>query len=117
MAAGPQNSGERREPSFGASPEVRPDPADRPPAPAPRRRKSGKKKRKGARKARRSILGRIAYWGLVLALWGVIGAAGVVVWVGAHLPPIQSLEIPKRPPSIQIVDVNLHSLATRGDQG
>ena len=36
-------------------------------------------------------------------LWCVIGAAAGVAWVGAHLPPIQSLEVPKRPPSIQIV--------------
>jgi penicillin-binding protein 1A len=38
-----------------------------------------------------------------------------LAWVGAHLPPIQSLEIPKRPPSIQIVDLNNRALATRGD--
>ena len=28
----------------------------------------------------------------------------VLSLVGAHLPPIQSLEVPKRPPTIQIVD-------------
>ena len=39
------------------------------------------------------------------------------MWVGAHLPPIQSLEIPKRPPSIKIVDLQGHLLATRGDMG
>ena len=44
-------------------------------------------------------------------------AVGVVAWTGAHLPPIQSLEIPKRPPSIQIVDVNGRPLAIRGDAG
>ena len=41
----------------------------------------------------------------MLALWLVIGGVGTIAWIGAHLPPIQSLEIPKRPPSIQIVDV------------
>ncbi len=51
----------------------------------------------------------------MLSLWLVIAAVGGVIWVGAHLPPIQSLEIPKRPPSIQIVDVNLRPLAVRGD--
>ena len=40
---------------------------------------------------------------------------GVVVWVGAHLPPIQSLEIPKRPPTIQIVGLDGSVLATRGE--
>ena len=42
---------------------------------------------------------------------------GGVVWIGAHLPPIQSLEIPKRPPSIKIVDAGGHLLAMRGDMG
>jgi penicillin-binding protein 1A len=40
---------------------------------------------------------------------------GVVVYVGAHLPPIQSLEIPKRPPTIQIVGLDGGVLATRGE--
>ena len=53
----------------------------------------------------------------MLGLWLGIGVAGVIAWTGAHLPPIQSLEIPKRPPSIQIVDVNGRALATRGDLG
>ena len=38
-------------------------------------------------------------------------------WVAAHLPPIQSLEVPKRPPSIQIVGLNGRVLATRGEMG
>ena len=53
----------------------------------------------------------------MLALWLAIGGAGAVAWTGAHMPPIQSLEIPKRPPSIQIVDVAGRPLATRGDKG
>ena len=64
---------------------------------------------------KRAIVGRIAYWSLVAGLWLVICAAGFVVWVGAHLPPIQSLEIPKRAPSIQIVDMQGRALARRGD--
>jgi len=42
---------------------------------------------------------------------------GGAVWIGAHLPPIQSLEVPKRPPTIQMVDLNGRPLATRGDMG
>ena len=53
----------------------------------------------------------------MLALWGVICAIGIVIWIGAHLPPIQSLEIPKRPPSVLIVGANGATLATRGDMG
>jgi penicillin-binding protein 1A len=76
--------------------------------------KSRKKKRKGKR---RSLIGRAAYWSLVLGLWAFIGAIGVIGWVAAHLPPIQSLEVPKRPPSIQIVGLNGRVLATRGEMG
>jgi len=57
----------------------------------------------------------MAYWSLVVGLWLAIGVAGTVAFVGAHLPPIQSLEIPKRPPSIQIVDMAGRPLARRGD--
>ena len=74
----------------------------------PRRRRGGKG---------RSGLGRLIYWGAVLALWAVIAAIGALVWVGIHLPPIQSLEIPKRPPSVLILGANGATLATRGDMG
>src|SRR5262249_56113519 len=60
-------------------------------------------------------IGGMAYGSLVVGLWLAIGAVGVVAWVGAHLPPIQSLEIPKRAPSIQIVDMQGRALARRGD--
>jgi penicillin-binding protein 1A len=76
-----------------------------------------KKKSKGGGGGRRSLLGRMAYWTLVLGLWAFIGVIGVIGWVAAHLPPIQSLEVPKRPPSIQIVGLNGRVLATRGEMG
>jgi penicillin-binding protein 1A len=74
----------------------------------PRKKKRGKD---------RSRVGRIAYWSLVAGIWLVIGCAGVFAWVAAHLPPIQSLEVPKRPPTIQIVGLNGRVLATRGEMG
>ncbi len=52
----------------------------------------------------------------MLGLWGVIAAAGMLrVWVAVNLPPIQSLEIPKRPPQIEIVGLDGKPLATRGE--
>jgi penicillin-binding protein 1A len=60
---------------------------------------------------------RLVYWGIVLALWAVIGSAGLVAWVAFHLPPIQSLEIPKRPPTIAISANDGHIFATRGEMG
>ncbi len=123
MAQGRGKAGARREPVFDAAPEVElaPDersaPRDEPSAPRPRRRRrkaKSKNKRKGNT---RSLLGRLIYWSLVLGLWAGIAGVGAVVWVGAHLPPIQSLEIPQRPPSVQIVDENNRMLAVRGDAG
>ena len=87
-------------------------PGDRPGGAAPKR-----SKRKRQRGPKRSLFGRLIYWSLVLGLWLVIGAVATVGWTGAHLPPIQSLEIPKRPPSIKIVDDQDRPLAVRGDMG
>jgi penicillin-binding protein 1A len=66
---------------------------------------------------RRSPLARLIYWAIVLGLWGLIAGVGVLIWVGAHLPPIQSLEVPKRPPSIEVVGLNGRVIATRGEMG
>jgi penicillin-binding protein 1A len=141
MAWGRKKSGGRREPQFGLaaslselrlgpqdripggddkpkkrSPKPRPDDTDDDDAPRERKTraaKSGSKRR--SKTSGRSGLFRLFYWGAVLALWGVIALAGVTVWVGAHLPPIQALEIPKRPPTIQIVGLDGSVLATRGE--
>ena len=112
-------SGQRREPNFdgGGGPEVHVDPSDRPPTePRPRKRRKPKAKKK-ARRNTRAIFTRLAYWSFVMTLWLGIAGVGAVVWVGAHLPPIQSLEIPPRPPSISILDQNMQPLARRGDMG
>src|SRR5579862_4016641 len=102
--------------------DVRPRPQDRSSgAPAPRRQRDDSPPRQPRKKKhagkQRSGFGRLIYWGAVLALWAVIAAIGLLVWIGAHLPPIQSLEIPKRPPSVLILGLNGATLATRGDMG
>jgi penicillin-binding protein 1A len=140
MAWGRKKSGGRREPQFGLAAslaELRLGPQDRIPSAddtskkqPPRRktsdtddddprerkprasRSSGKRRSKGRA---RSGLFFLFYWGAVLGLWAGIGLVGVMVWVGAHLPPIQSLEIPKRPPTIQIVGFDGSVLAMRGE--
>src|SRR3954451_13937983 len=143
MAWGRKKSGGRKEPLFGlpaALAELRLSPEDRIPAaadddkpkksvpkhkpeendnkPPPRERKprpakSGAKRR--AKSRGRFRFGRLVYWGAVLGLWAAIAIVGVVIWVGAHLPAIQSLEIPKRPPTIQITGVDGSLLASRGE--
>jgi penicillin-binding protein 1A len=78
---------------------------------------TSKKRGKGAARRQRSRTRRIFYWGAVLGLWMMISAAGVFAWVAASLPPIHALEIPKRPPSIQIVGLDDRPLALRGEGG
>src|SRR5262245_55134448 len=114
----------RREPVFDSgAPDLHVSADDRPapdddddkPRSKPRKRRARKKRAARSARGKRTLIGRIAYWSLVVGLWLGIGAVGVVAWVGAHLPPIQSLEIPKRAPSIQIVDLQGRALARRGD--
>ena len=144
MAWGRKKSGGRKEPLFGlpaALADLRLSPEDRIPAavdddkpkksvpkrkpdedddePPPPRERKPRAARGGAKRRAKSRgrfrFGRLVYWGAVLGLWAAIAIIGVVVWVGAHLPAIQSLEIPKRPPTIQIVGVDGSLLASRGE--
>jgi penicillin-binding protein 1A len=140
MAWGKKKGGGRKEPQFGLAAslsELRLGPQDRVPAgeddkpkkspkrkasntddDAPRDRKPRASRASSKRKSKgriRSSLGRLVYWGAVLGIWAVIAVVGVLIWVGAHLPAIQSLEIPKRPPTIQIVGFDGSVLATRGE--
>jgi penicillin-binding protein 1A len=145
MAWGRKKSGGRKEPQFGLGAslsELRLGPQDRIPsaddeAPkkspkrkaaatvdtdddddAPRERRPraqrGRSKRRSRARSRRGLV-RLFYWGVVLGLWAAIALVGVIVWVGAHLPPIQALEIPKRPPTIEITGFDGSVLATRGE--
>lgn len=141
--AGQKKSGGRKEPLFGlaaAMHDLRLDPKDRipagdeaakksagkrkpviaadddPPAPKPDAKPRSAKGSKRMSKSRGGFpIGRMFYWALVCGLWGVIALVGVVVWAGAHLPPIQSLEIPKRPPTIEITGLDGTVLAQRGE--
>jgi penicillin-binding protein 1A len=118
---------ERRKRTGDASLDVRLKPEDRTGGPpksrsdTSRRRRDAapprepRQRRRGGK--RRSGLARLIYWGAVLALWALIAGIGTLIWIGIHLPPIQSLEIPKRPPSVLILGANGATLATRGDMG
>ena len=78
-------------------------------------RGSGRSGGAGAHRAKADIgfrLTRLIYWGTVLALWSVIGLTGLFAWVAFHLPPIESLEIPKRPPTIEISTSVMMALPT-----
>src|SRR5882724_1020594 len=142
MAWGRKKSGGRKEPLFGLAaslselrltpqdrvtiddePPNKPSPKAKAPKPktsdddddAPRERKPRASRKRKSRERARGGISRLIYWGAVLGLWAAIAGVGVVVWVGAHLPAIQSLEIPKRPPTIQITGIDGSVLATRGE--
>jgi penicillin-binding protein 1A len=107
--------GGRIEPTF--------DAADRDGAPRvqaeQRARSRGKpsRDRRPPQKRGGSFIGRLFYWGLVLAVWGAIGAGGLFVYYGSQLPHIDQLAVPKRPPNIAILGVDGSLLANRGDTG
>src|SRR6516225_2330976 len=69
----------------------------------------------GRRKGGGSPLRRLVYWSLVLALWALIAAVGTIAFAVSTLPPIQSLEIPKRPPTVEIVGLDGRPLTMRGE--
>ena len=114
-----------------------PEPEPEPAAPAAKRssaRKPANDDRRGTAKAeprerrakpgrgrgggpRPPLYRRLAYWAAVLALWGGIAGIGIVIWAFASLPPIQSLEVPKRPPSVTMLSLDGRTLATRGEMG
>jgi penicillin-binding protein 1A len=96
-----------------SKPKYDPDDDDEDPPPRERKPKGAAKRGSGSRA--RFSFARLVYWGVVLGIWGAIAMVGVVVYVGAHLPPIQSLEIPKRPPTIEIVGADGSVLAQRGE--
>ena len=76
-----------------------------------------KKKTKAKGKRRRSVLGVLAYYGAVLAVWCVIGLGALIAWHAGQLPPIDQLAVPKRPPNIAILADDGTLLANRGDTG
>jgi penicillin-binding protein 1A len=93
----------RREPVFSASSQQE-DSAEGSRPKSPRRRK-----RAG------TIFTRLFYWALVLGIWAVIAGIGTIAFAVSTLPPIQSLQVPKRPPTIEIVGLDGRSLTSRGE--
>ena len=83
------------------------------PAPAGCRPSRARKRKRAGRPG--SLVARFCYWGLVLGLWLIIAAAGSLAFVTATLPPIQSLEVPKRPPTVDMVGIDGRSLVSRGE--
>ncbi|WP_131194547.1 transglycosylase domain-containing protein [Lichenihabitans psoromatis] len=81
--------------------------------------KGGSRDRAPSRPARRrrSVLGQLFSWCLVLGIWACIGFVGLVAFYARELPPIDQLSVPKRPPNIAILGEDGAVLANRGDTG
>ena len=125
------NRKDRIEPSFEGSSRAKPSaglsvseedrvvPSNRK-APAKRKAAKGKASRGGRVRSRRGlfgVLGRLFYWCFVLAIWGGIAVAGLVIYYGAKMPAATTWSIPDRAPNIKIVSVDGKLLANRGMSG
>jgi penicillin-binding protein 1A len=131
---------DRIEPHF--APRIIPERAGRPqeaaPAPAPppapepvlprvqgdedrpvKKQRTAKTDRKKTprQKRRRSLLGFLTYWTLVLGLWGAIGVGALFAYHATKLPPIDQIAIPKRPPDVAIYAADGTLIANRGETG
>ncbi len=101
----------------GAGGDLRADPADRPPTSRKRKSAPSRSASSAKRKRRRSLVGHLVYWGLVLSVWGGIFLAGLFAYYASQLPPIDQLAVPKRPPNIAILSDDGSLIANRGDTG
>ncbi|MBY0613156.1 MAG: PBP1A family penicillin-binding protein [Beijerinckiaceae bacterium] len=116
-----RKSRERIEPRFdrGDDDGLRVTRDDRPaPGSSSRRRAGGGRLPKTkSRRARRGILKRLVYFGLVASIWGVIALTAVIAYFAMQLPPIDQLTVPKRPPNIAIMASDGTLIANRGETG
>jgi penicillin-binding protein 1A len=99
--------------------DLRADPADRPPTTGRKRKntpsRSASSSKRGRR--RRSVLGHLVYWGVVLSVWGAVFLGGLFAYYASQLPPIDQLAVPTRPPNIAILSDDGSLIANRGDTG
>lgn len=82
-------------------------------SPKARSARSGRRRRRGLF----GIFMRMVYWCFVLAIWGGIAAAGMVVYYGAKMPAATTWSIPDRAPNIKLVSVDGRLIANRGMSG
>ncbi|MFG1418826.1 PBP1A family penicillin-binding protein [Xanthobacter sp. V0B-10] len=107
LAPEPSERRERGDPELGGREKKRGKAKAEPPAPQAAR----------PRRRRRSLVWTLVKWSLVLAVWGVIALIGIVAYEASKLPPMQTLMIPKRPPTVTILSADGKTLAVRGDMG
>jgi penicillin-binding protein 1A len=113
----------RREPRLADSayPDLRVSPEDRARTKLrtekPSRKTTSDRTRKTKRAPSPGFLRRAFYWSAVLGLWGFIALAGIIAYQASHLPNIDALSVPKRPPNIAILASDGSLMANRGETG
>ena len=82
-----------------------------------RRDKREKSRARRKRRRGRSPIGGLLRTGLVVGIWGGIGAGMIIAYEASRLPPIDQIAVPKRPPNIAILAADGTLIANRGDTG
>ncbi len=89
------------------------------------RKVSASRRRTPARKRRHSsggggLLGAVrflAYWCVVLGIWGGMAIGALVLYYGAQMPSATTWNIPARPPNVKIISTDGTAIANRGTTG
>ena len=63
------------------------------------------------------LVRRSFYWGVVVSLWGLVVAVGILLWYGLQLPSASTWAVPQRPPNVQIISTDGVLIGNRGDTG
>ena len=80
----------------------------------------GPSRGKSRRRSHRGLFStatKLVYWCFVLAIWGGIATAGLVIYYGARMPSVADWAIPDRPPNVKMVAVDGKLIANRGMTG
>ncbi len=86
-------------------------------APSPARKTNPRKVHRKAKRKPSPVFAffkKLTYWGTVAGLWVVLGFAGLMAYYALSLPSPDQLKVPRRAPSILILDRNGGELARRG---
>ncbi|MCV3736296.1 penicillin-binding protein [Rhizobium sp. TRM96647] len=92
--------------------------------PASRKAATASRRKAPARKHRRSggggLFGAVrflAYWCVVLGIWGGMAVGALVLYYGAQMPSATTWNIPARPPNVKIISTDGTVIANRGGTG
>ncbi len=86
-------------------------------APASRRRTPARKRRHSGGGGLLGAVRFLAYWCVVLGIWGGMAIGALVLYYGAQMPSATTWNIPARPPNVKIISTDGTAIANRGTTG